>query len=334
MATFRAARAHRCRSSAPRVVKRLAPTPVFAPRMASGYLTGWRAATTLRDLFPAWFATHVAHLPFTPGYLLGVAHALVMLVNTTYCELEEQEWIAWGTPEAVLEVGTTLSADEAVGILEELSGYLEHPQPVLYGIGRMFALEVDEYGMTFGPLTLALWRMAEATEWGLGIAEWEPLFQWFDARVADHVRRLPPLPARTAMDDLCRAAGWSGPREPVGAGPLPRGTLLAYAFAKTDNAAADTNNAEVTAYYGSQWSDGWESLPAWAVLTAAARQIAEAYDDWERHIAQNLTAALPALAAWLHTLAADCQRDRPPQRLIDQVALDNDDDRVIPIGDL
>ncbi|NJO82558.1 MAG: hypothetical protein HC828_06825 [Blastochloris sp.] len=331
MAPFRAARADRRRATPPRVVRRVAPAPVFSARVASGYLTGWRAAATLRDLFPVWFATHVSHLSFTPGNLLGVAHALVMLVNTTYCELEEHEWLEWGPPEAVLHGGHTMPPDEALGILEEVSGYLERPQPILHGIGAMFALDVDVFDRDFGPLTLALWRMAEATEWGIGIQDWKTVLHWLPQATQRVMLRLPALPPLTDMAALCRAVGWSDPAVPVAVGPLPRGLLLAYACARTGNPTADTSNGEVDHYYGAQWAEGWEDIPEMAVRIAAARQIAGAYSDWERQIQQHPRRELPALATWLQALAAEHQ---PAPWLIEQVALDDDDDRTIPIGDL
>ncbi|MBP1466220.1 hypothetical protein EYB53_010935 [Candidatus Chloroploca sp. M-50] len=278
-----------------RVVRRSA-TEAITRLAASEHLAaihyGREAAALIRHRFPAFYAAHVADLPTTPPYLLGVIQAFFSLVQPQiWLDHSHVLTIDPDDPRRVLH--PALSDDDARSYLEEFHGWgLDEVWPEVYGLPT----EQDElFGEGRNLLVAVLWSMADRTAWSATLGDMDDVIAAWGDQVAlspahsAALANLPHLEPTTDMEALCTALS----TQPF---PLPDGTaidlgqVVRFVFSRTDNWFADLSWDELADMNGSGldwWSD---DLIAIAADQTAARGWFEHY-----HLLNRIVTAEPAV---------------------------------------
>lgn len=160
-----------------------------------GWKIGLWAVDLIRTYWPHWWQTHAAALPITPATLWSSCGALWALVERDWYPLEwHMYWLRHVqttplTPEQWLQIGPANTTSPLLD-LEEVYGYIDTPRPAFCGLGINLLLD-DGPQATYGPLTVALWKLAQRSNWAIEL-DW-------DAIIADC-----PVPkqARTLLKNI------------------------------------------------------------------------------------------------------------------------------------
>lgn len=263
---------------------------------ASTYNVALARVCDMRRLFPDFYQEHVAHLRLTPRALLAVVQAFLGKVSNELFELED--CMAFDIPQNPLHalIFVEDGSRDPLLTLEEGAAWLCQPQPVFYGVGTENILD-DETPQQL--LTLALWHLCRATNWGIGVDVGDVIgFSAVDPDIAAWLLTLPPLPPGTAMERVATAITlppWSDENE--------FDELLAYPFARTDNAMANVTNHEIEMVYGGEHDFEWDDAREIADMAAEAQALEARYDRWARAVEAEPQRALRKLATALHAAA-------------------------------
>jgi hypothetical protein len=252
--------------------------PVDADNL-EGWQAGLVALRALEEVFPDFFATHVAALPLTPSVLYGSACALLRLTHETLFPVEDPPtlWNAWsGDPSALPSAAYRDDAWVLLSSLSESRFHLLQPRPVFYGVGVETVWDADEEIDHYDLLTIALWWSAEGTQAARGF-DWGVILEFSDWE--DLIPTLPTLPEGFNLEVLI--ADLNARPLSIGVERGTRlaftGTLLAYAFGETDNDLANVTNHEIAYHYDGEIDVDWSDAHRIAENARAAREIADQY---------------------------------------------------------
>lgn len=285
-------------------------------RLIPSWIDGWRmglyAGDRLRDLFPAFFAEHVAGKTVTTSRMLGVAHAFLELAHRDILTLD----LEYHCP---IELATDQDLAELVddyrdegGILDtlayELGVWLSSPPIRVYGLEHRLGLAPCGGGI----LAHALWLMAVSTSWSIASTS-QILRALPSGSQRRRLRELPQLPPTMDMNLLCDACAWSCDLAGVD-GPWRLGAIVRYVFSQVHNVYADVSPEELHADAvdygifggaGERWDGIWHS-PHLAVERAwqqGARRLRQIYAALDAAVS-----ARPALLGEIiQALARDAQ---------------------------
>lgn len=268
----------------------------FAIETAGTYQVALSRVHDLQTLFPDFYHAHVAHLRLTPRALLAAVCAFLSLVHSELFPIEDNFVLEVPLDPLRALAFTEDGSRDPLITLEEAASWLCQPRPALYGVGTEGILE-DETPQQL--LTLALWHLCRATDWGIGVDVGDVIgFSYVDQDLAAYLLTLPPLPEGTRMERV--AAAMQLP-------PWSKGDefdeVIAYPFARTDNPMANTTAYEVDIVYGGETDATWSEAREIAETAAEAAQIAARYDRWARAIDADPRRELRKLATALHAAA-------------------------------
>jgi hypothetical protein len=245
---------------------------------------GLEAANYLEHYFPHFYRAHVERAPLHTGRLLGCCMALWQLTQLEGLKLR---WPNEGYGRSLEfdcqpDPAETFAAYDWASeeFLSEVGYFLTQPRPEYFGLGVQVAMEMQ----ISDPLTLLLWWLTQDTPLALGIDLYKYL-QDVNVQLADEIMRLRPLPPVEDIHALLDAVA----RElPESAGLARPADLFLYAFGRTSNPLANTNEAEILEVHGAmdeadEW--GWDEVDRLAVMSREAEQLSDAYE----HIGDRLT---------------------------------------------
>lgn len=288
-------------------------------------LSGLDRLSALKRRFGDFYDQHeIGAKPFTLSLVLATTIALFNLIEEYAfqqsiglhvildedADIEFDLWAPDGANRAIHEL-VHLSEEDAFSILDNMT-YLTGPTPYLYGIGVTTALDGNDG--PFGLLTMALWHMAQGTEWdtGVDVRQMHGLFVQ-EAREQLHlIERLPRLPmlSERVCDELLVPDVFDA------------GQLVRYAFGKTGIGLADVSDYEYEVSYGGQNDFTWHDLEGIEREANQARCIHDAYQRWEDRVERNPERELKILAKALRQAvrAAEEQEDDEEQTLAEILA--------------
>lgn len=268
---------------------------------ADAWQTGLKAMQHCRRLFPDFFAEHLAARSLTAQALYSACSAFLALVHRDLFAVSDWcDMLDCTDPVAALDAKpwrNNISTRDFLAQIEENKGFLLSPHPELYGIGVRELIdgemEIDQYG----PLTIALWYMAEPTSFGLGL-DWHELLRDMRQPWVEVVLSLPQLPAHLDFAAYTERLGMGVNGEHVG-----EGCLFAYAFGDTGNPVADYTYYEVEAIHGGFAITSWDRAGDVSALVREAITISTAYGVWWRIQQLDPEETLPELAQHLCAVA-------------------------------
>jgi len=343
---------HRARGASNRRTRRVVRTSAgscYDPRLldvtaAHGYLAGLRVLRWLSNLYPAFYAEHIASRVITPALLGGSVLALYGLTERrvplywpmefhSECHRLQGEHAMMMEPEELLRRyegrdsqpnGWTVFAE-----LEDMDyHWLTQPTPQLYGIGLDVMLS-GEVEVTEDVLTHALWWLFRNTQWGLAMQPddlLEAVGYTSDHPVGAVIRSLEPLPDTTPVRDLYRSLHalpgllskdefsrfLQPPEDLEWAWP---GDVLAYPFSQTSTQFANTSNEELVYVYQGQHDIDWKDLlDMESIFTYARHGICGMYTLWSAWVDANPAERLPEIATYLRDVAAELPQLDSPEK--------------------
>lgn len=253
--------------------------------------TGLLAAGMLRRDFPAFWATHVAHLPVSRDRLLAAGAALIRLISAT---VQFNDWFidrvgefGDGSPLDAINhpAPEDLMSGDGEDTYDLLRNFILEPPLEVYGLD----LNADD-GYEFGQEHLAhalQWiTMLEAYDYDQAVLAVGDTF-------AEELIDLPRVDCRGEGDQLTQLCEALDDAEglPRYYGGVGLGTLLAYAHQRTDNWLANIglNEAFDAQGYGA-WDVSWEQMTVAeaAALQAQAEVYQQAYAALEQMTAKPI----------------------------------------------
>lgn len=273
---------------------------------AATYQVALDRVRDLKRLFPAFYWEHIANRHITPRALMAAVTAFLSLVNNELFAIEDVGVLEIPMdPLRALAYTEDGSRDPLIE-LEEAASWLAQPRPEMYGVGTEGILEEETPQQL---LTLALWHLCRNTNWSIGVDIGDVIgFSYVEQDIAEYLVKLPSLPAGVVMEHLVTAVKlppWSDQDE--------FDELICYAFARTDNAMANTTNYEIDIVYGGQTDEVWEHALELASVAREAAELAARYGRWAHSVADDPKRELRRLAKALHT-AAEAAALTKPQR--------------------
>lgn len=291
---------------------------------ASGYEEGLHGLGLLRKHFPGFFAEHVAHRPLSHSLLFGACCAFWRLMEQRGLVLiwpdDDGRYAGGLEGECSNDPVEALVSFEWVMphyLTDMVSYFLSEARVEYWGLGIEMIMDYDMTAFEPSPLLLTLWHLFSKTAWSLGARVFDLPLDRIDEDIVLLIRRLPPLPADTAPDQL-----WAGVTIPE-ALFVAVSDVVGYAFARTDNPLANHSRLELDEVYGGDYDtwdwDEWEEI---VQKQREAQLIQAAFESWEARISAHPHREIPALARMLYQ-AARASKAQPTggRPLIDVVGL-------------